>query len=145
MTIRIVSTMFKMILHRQRCGTIMRLGRICLVVLILFRAKSQVVSRLARWRFFGWQINDVHGYGWPWIYFVSLIIIGSFFVLNLVLGVLSGLVRGFFLPSRPTKHYPPLPESAFDHSVIHQAPIDCEFIVWSSQFLVIRTCCNKGW
>jgi len=38
------------------------------------------------------QINDVHGYGWPWIYFVSLIIIGSFFVLNLVLGVLSGLV-----------------------------------------------------
>jgi len=96
MTIRIVSTMFKMILHRQRCGTIMRLGRICLVVLILFRAKSQVVSRLARWRFFGWQINDVHGYGWPWIYFVSLIIIGSFFVLNLVLGVLSGLVRGFF-------------------------------------------------
>ena len=36
------------------------------------------------------QINDVHGYGWPWIYFVSLIIIGSFFVLNLVLGVLSG-------------------------------------------------------
>jgi len=38
------------------------------------------------------QINDVHGYGWPWIYFVSLIIIGSFFVLNLVLGVLSGSV-----------------------------------------------------
>jgi len=34
----------------------------------------------------------VHGYGWPWIYFVSLIIIGSFFVLNLVLGVLSGYV-----------------------------------------------------
>ena len=38
------------------------------------------------------QINDSIGYGWPWIYFVSLIIIGSFFVLNLVLGVLSGLV-----------------------------------------------------
>jgi len=32
------------------------------------------------------------GIGWPWIYFVSLIIIGSFFVMNLVLGVLSGYV-----------------------------------------------------
>jgi len=36
------------------------------------------------------QINDAMGIGWPWIYFVSLIIIGSFFVMNLVLGVLSG-------------------------------------------------------
>lgn len=26
----------------------------------------------------------------PWVYFVSLVIFGSFFVLNLVLGVLSG-------------------------------------------------------
>ena len=36
------------------------------------------------------QINDAMGMNWPWIYFVSLIIIGSFFVMNLVLGVLSG-------------------------------------------------------
>uniref|UniRef100_A0A8C9WJV6 Voltage-dependent L-type calcium channel subunit alpha n=1 Tax=Scleropages formosus TaxID=113540 RepID=A0A8C9WJV6_SCLFO len=35
-------------------------------------------------------VNDAVGNGWPWIYFVTLIIIGSFFVLNLVLGVLSG-------------------------------------------------------
>ncbi|XP_053261771.1 voltage-dependent L-type calcium channel subunit alpha-1C isoform X6 [Podarcis raffonei] len=35
-------------------------------------------------------VNDAIGRGWPWIYFVTLIIIGSFFVLNLVLGVLSG-------------------------------------------------------
>ncbi|WAR26863.1 CAC1C-like protein [Mya arenaria] len=35
-------------------------------------------------------INDAMGNEWPWIYFASLIIIGSFFVLNLVLGVLSG-------------------------------------------------------
>ncbi|XP_045899046.1 dihydropyridine-sensitive L-type skeletal muscle calcium channel subunit alpha-1-like [Micropterus dolomieu] len=27
---------------------------------------------------------------WPWIYFTTLILVGSFFVLNLVLGVLSG-------------------------------------------------------
>ncbi|XP_032360649.1 voltage-dependent L-type calcium channel subunit alpha-1C isoform X9 [Etheostoma spectabile] len=35
-------------------------------------------------------VNDAVGYMWPWMYFVTLIIIGSFFVLNLVLGVLSG-------------------------------------------------------
>ena len=38
------------------------------------------------------QINDAMGIVWPWIYFVSLIIIGSFFVMNLVLGVLSGYI-----------------------------------------------------
>ncbi|XP_076330684.1 muscle calcium channel subunit alpha-1-like [Tachypleus tridentatus] len=37
-----------------------------------------------------YDINDSMGNEWPWIYFVSLVIIGSFFVLNLVLGVLSG-------------------------------------------------------
>ncbi|RUS83605.1 hypothetical protein EGW08_008624 [Elysia chlorotica] len=37
-----------------------------------------------------YDINKSHGPHWPWIYFISLIIIGSFFVLNLVLGVLSG-------------------------------------------------------
>lgn len=36
------------------------------------------------------QVNDAIGCEWPWVYFVSLIILGSFFVLNLVLGVLSG-------------------------------------------------------
>ncbi|XP_021245674.1 voltage-dependent L-type calcium channel subunit alpha-1C isoform X16 [Numida meleagris] len=49
---------------------------------ILFRSKSGTwcVER----------VNDAIGRDWPWIYFVTLIIIGSFFVLNLVLGVLSG-------------------------------------------------------
>ncbi|XP_049276199.1 muscle calcium channel subunit alpha-1-like [Rhipicephalus sanguineus] len=37
-----------------------------------------------------YNINDAMGNEWPWIYFISLIILGSFFVLNLVLGVLSG-------------------------------------------------------
>lgn len=36
------------------------------------------------------QVNDAVGPEWPWIYFVTLVILGSFFVLNLVLGVLSG-------------------------------------------------------
>eukprot|EP00108_Taenia_solium_P000833 TsM_000442900 transcript=TsM_000442900 gene=TsM_000442900 len=35
-------------------------------------------------------VNDSQGMEWPFLYFVSLIIIGSFFVMNLVLGVLSG-------------------------------------------------------
>eukprot|EP00794_Sanderia_malayensis_P006217 gene6217-6933_t len=37
-----------------------------------------------------YQINDVNGASWPWIYFITLITWGSFFVLNLILGVLSG-------------------------------------------------------
>jgi hypothetical protein len=52
--------------------------------------------------FEGWTdvlyyVNDASGAMWaqgwiavPAIYFVSLIIIGSFFVMNLILGVLSG-------------------------------------------------------
>uniref|UniRef100_A0A803XY03 Voltage-dependent R-type calcium channel subunit alpha n=1 Tax=Meleagris gallopavo TaxID=9103 RepID=A0A803XY03_MELGA len=42
----------------------------------------------------GWcsqpDTNDALGATWNWLYFIPLIIIGSFFVLNLVLGVLSG-------------------------------------------------------
>uniref|UniRef100_H3ATC4 Voltage-dependent P/Q-type calcium channel subunit alpha n=1 Tax=Latimeria chalumnae TaxID=7897 RepID=H3ATC4_LATCH len=34
--------------------------------------------------------NDASGSTWNWLYFIPLIIIGSFFMLNLVLGVLSG-------------------------------------------------------
>lgn len=36
------------------------------------------------------QVNDAIGNEWAWIYFVTLILVGSFFVLNLILGVLSG-------------------------------------------------------
>uniref|UniRef100_A0A672LFL8 Voltage-dependent L-type calcium channel subunit alpha n=1 Tax=Sinocyclocheilus grahami TaxID=75366 RepID=A0A672LFL8_SINGR len=35
-------------------------------------------------------MNEAMGLELPWVYFVSLVIFGSFFVLNLVLGVLSG-------------------------------------------------------
>uniref|UniRef100_A0A672P951 Voltage-dependent calcium channel type A subunit alpha-1 n=1 Tax=Sinocyclocheilus grahami TaxID=75366 RepID=A0A672P951_SINGR len=37
-----------------------------------------------------YNTNDALGCTWNWLYFIPLIIIGSFFVLNLVLGVLSG-------------------------------------------------------
>ena len=39
------------------------------------------------------QANDASGNTWNWLYFIPLIIIGSFFMLNLVLGVLSGWVQ----------------------------------------------------
>ncbi|XP_041094438.1 voltage-dependent N-type calcium channel subunit alpha-1B-like [Polyodon spathula] len=37
-----------------------------------------------------YSANDAAGNTWNWLYFIPLIIIGSFFMLNLVLGVLSG-------------------------------------------------------
>ncbi|XP_069101385.1 muscle calcium channel subunit alpha-1-like isoform X11 [Argopecten irradians] len=45
---------------------------------------------LEGWTDVMYDINDAVGSAWPWTYFITLIIIGSFFVLNLVLGVLSG-------------------------------------------------------
>ncbi|KAK5966933.1 Voltage-dependent L-type calcium channel subunit alpha, partial [Trichostrongylus colubriformis] len=49
----------------------------------------QCVS-LEGWTEVMYWVNDAVGREWPWIYFVTLVILGSFFVLNLVLGVLSG-------------------------------------------------------
>uniref|UniRef100_A0AAV2MP49 Ion transport domain-containing protein n=1 Tax=Knipowitschia caucasica TaxID=637954 RepID=A0AAV2MP49_KNICA len=48
--------------------------------------------------------NDASGNTWNWLYFIPLIIIGSFFMLNLVLGVLSGLTW-----KPPVKHRTPTP------------------------------------
>jgi len=39
-----------------------------------------------------YQTNDALGSLFNWVYFIPLIVIGSFFMLNLVLGVLSGYV-----------------------------------------------------
>lgn len=38
------------------------------------------------------QIQDAMGRTWQWLYFVSMVIFGAFFVMNLILGVLSGYV-----------------------------------------------------
>ncbi|VDP03539.1 unnamed protein product [Soboliphyme baturini] len=45
---------------------------------------------LEGWTDVMYWVNDAVGCEWPWIYFITLVILGSFFVLNLVLGVLSG-------------------------------------------------------
>lgn len=35
-------------------------------------------------------VQDSTGGAWQWVYFVSMVILGAFFVMNLILGVLSG-------------------------------------------------------
>lgn len=42
------------------------------------------------WTNIMYAISDGEGGAWPYVFFITLIIIGSFFVMNLVLGVLSG-------------------------------------------------------
>ncbi|KAG5313422.1 CAC1D protein, partial [Acromyrmex insinuator] len=37
-----------------------------------------------------YNIEDAMGNSWQWIYFISMVILGAFFVMNLILGVLSG-------------------------------------------------------
>ncbi|XP_075219333.1 ca[2+]-channel protein alpha[[1]] subunit D isoform X3 [Lycorma delicatula] len=37
-----------------------------------------------------YYIEDALGNTWQWIYFISMVILGAFFVMNLILGVLSG-------------------------------------------------------
>ena len=42
------------------------------------------------------QTNDAIGNMFNWAFFMPLIVVGSFFMLNLVLGVLSGLVSVYY-------------------------------------------------
>ncbi|XP_077296961.1 ca[2+]-channel protein alpha[[1]] subunit D [Arctopsyche grandis] len=37
-----------------------------------------------------YSIQDAMGSSWQWLYFISMVILGAFFVMNLILGVLSG-------------------------------------------------------
>lgn len=60
------------------------------VISITYPSKYFSLYKLLAFLFNYKQINDSIGNSWPWMYFVSLIILGSFFVMNLVLGVLSG-------------------------------------------------------
>ena len=36
------------------------------------------------------QVNDSVGKSWPWVYFVTLVFAGAFFIMNLILGTLCG-------------------------------------------------------
>lgn len=57
------------------------------------RVKISEKSSISTNYFYLIQMNDAVGSTWNWLYFVAMIVIGSFFMLNLVLGVLSGYVR----------------------------------------------------
>jgi len=45
---------------------------------------------LEGWTEILYWINDTTGPGWPWLYFVSLVLMGAFFIMNLILGTLCG-------------------------------------------------------
>lgn len=45
---------------------------------------------LEGWTDMLYYIQDAMGNSWQWIYFISMVILGAFFVMNLILGVLSG-------------------------------------------------------
>ena len=59
--------------------------------------------------------NDATGTKFNWVFFIPLIVLGSFFMLNLVLGVLSGYHKQFIL-----KNY--------------FGKLDCFFIFYSREF-----------
>lgn len=63
---------------------------LCYSPLFLLPLLSPFLSSSLLFAFSLSQMQDAMGYELPWVYFVSLVIFGSFFVLNLVLGVLSG-------------------------------------------------------
>ena len=45
---------------------------------------------LEGWTDMLYWVHDSQGRTWQWFYFVTMVILGSFFVMNLILGVLSG-------------------------------------------------------
>lgn len=45
---------------------------------------------LEGWTDVMYNLQDGMGAGWEWVYFTSMVVFGAFFVMNLILGVLSG-------------------------------------------------------
>ena len=45
---------------------------------------------LEGWTDMLYWVHDSQGRTWQWFYFVTMVVLGSFFVMNLILGVLSG-------------------------------------------------------
>lgn len=64
---------------------IMSFDNIGLSILTVF----QMIT-LEGWTDVWYSINDSIGATWTWVYFIALTVLGSFFILNLVLGVLEG-------------------------------------------------------
>lgn len=58
----------------------------------MYMEKGNCILNYTNLCLFIFQMNDAIGSSFNWLYFVPLIVLGSFFMLNLVLGVLSGYV-----------------------------------------------------
>merc|ERR550539_2054238 len=56
-----------------------------LAVLTVFQCVT-----LEGWTEVLYWLQDATGHGWQWLFFCSLVVLGAFFVMNLILGVLSG-------------------------------------------------------
>ena len=66
-------------------------------ILILIFLKRQMLKLILKMKGKHFQANDAVGFTFNWIFFVPIIILGSFFMLNLVLGVLSEWVPSVHL------------------------------------------------
>lgn len=85
--------------RRVKCLDVCTSYANCLVSIIAIDARDSCVESVTRartrnvgftWLWSNLQTNDALGSTYNWIYFIPLIVLGSFFMLNLVLGVLSG-------------------------------------------------------
>ena len=88
---RASSAWSRVIVSCQRLGTVTRLHPGGLLLLPVWSACPILIVSIVS--FSVRQIQDSMGSTWQWIYFVSMVILGAFFVMNLILGVLSGWVR----------------------------------------------------
>ena len=75
---------------------------------LLGQLLHSTMSREVFYYIFVFQIHDSQGNTWQFIYFVSMVVLGAFFVMNLILGVLSGWISiillghfSFFLNEYP--------------------------------------------
>ena len=75
---------------------------------LLGQLLHSTISSEVFYNIFFFQIHDSQGNTWQFIYFVSMVVLGAFFVMNLILGVLSGWISiillrhfSFFLNEYP--------------------------------------------
>ena len=90
---------------------------------LLGQLLHSTMSREVFYYIFVFQIHDSQGNTWQFIYFVSMVVLGAFFVMNLILGVLSGWISIFLL-----WHF-----SLLSQWISMPGPFHIKLIFWSSQ------------
>ena len=71
---------------------------------LLGQLLHSTISREVFYNIFFFQIHDSQGNTWQFIYFVSMVVLGAFFVMNLILGVLSGYIESWYLANLEFKN-----------------------------------------